>query len=74
LDQTVKDRLEALAAARGMDPAELLAALVLDAETAQLVTEVNRELERLSQGPVQRRRERARMRVLEATVRGWMRE
>jgi predicted transcriptional regulator len=70
----VKDRLDALAVARGLDPADLLAELVLQAETAQVVTEVNQELERLSQGPLDRRHERAQMRQLEATVLAWMRD
>jgi hypothetical protein len=74
IDPSVRDRLAALAAARGVDPAELVAELVSQAETAQLVSEVNEELERLSQGPVERRREQAEMRKLEATVAGWMRE
>jgi hypothetical protein len=49
-----------------------VAELVAQAETAQLVAEVNRELERLSQGPVERRRQQAEMRRLEATVADWM--
>lgn len=72
--QGVKDRLEALAAARGVEPADLLADLVLEAETAQVEAEVNRELERLSQGPEQRRQEGAEMLELEATVLAWMRD
>ena len=74
IDPTVRDRLNALAATRGVEPAELVAELVLAAETAQLVGEVNRELERLSQGPIDRRRERTDMRRLDATVAGWMDE
>jgi hypothetical protein len=72
VDPGVRDRLAMLAAARGMDPAELLAELVFEAEMGQLVSEVNQELERLSQGPVEHRRERAEMRRLDATVAGWM--
>ncbi len=74
IDSRVRDRLAALAATRGVDPAELVAELVSQAETAQLVAEVNQELERLSQGPVERRREEAAMRKIEATVAGWMRD
>jgi hypothetical protein len=74
VDREVKDRLEALAAARGMDPAELLTELIMQAETTQVVGEVNQELERLSQGPVERRRQQARLRRLEATVLGWMQD
>jgi predicted transcriptional regulator len=74
LDSRVKDRLDALAAARGIDPGDLLAELVLEAETAQLVTDVNRELEHLSQGQAERRRQAARMRHLEATVSAWIGE
>ncbi len=74
VEQGVKDRLEALAAARGVDPADLLAELVLEAETAQVVAEVDRELERLSQGPRERRQEQAEMRELEATLLAWMRD
>ena len=72
VDPGVRDRLATLAAARGMDPSELLAELVFEAETAQLVSQVNQELERLSQGPVEHGRERAEMRRLDATVAGWM--
>jgi hypothetical protein len=49
-----------------------VAEFVFTAETAQLVDEVNEELERLSQGPVERRHQRAEMRKLESTVEGWM--
>jgi hypothetical protein len=72
IDPSVKDRLVALAAAQGVDPADLVAELVVRAEMSQLAAHVDRELERLSQGPVERRRERAEMRQLEATVVGWM--
>lgn len=72
VDQGVKDRLDALAAARGMEPADLLAELVMEADAAQVVSEVNRELEQLSQGPSARRRRQARVRRLDATVSGWM--
>jgi hypothetical protein len=74
VDQEVKDRLDALAATRGMDPADLLAELVMQAETTQVVGEVNRELERLSQGPSERRRQQARLRQLEAKVSDWMKD
>lgn len=74
VDPRVKDRLDALAAGRGVDPADLLAELVLAAETAEVVAEVNRELERLSQGPVERRRQAAAVRQLESTLSGLMRE
>jgi predicted transcriptional regulator len=74
VDHEVKQRLDALAAARGMEPEELVAELVMQAESAQMVDEVNRELERLSQGPIERRRQQARMRQLEATVSSWMEE
>jgi hypothetical protein len=74
VDQEVKDRLDALAAARGMDPADLLAELVMQAETTQVVGEVNRELERLGQGPGERRRQQARLRQLEAKVSDWMKD
>ena len=72
IDPSVRDRLARLAADRGVGPAELVAELVLAAETAQLVAEVNQELDRLSQGPVERRREQAEMRRLEAAVADWM--
>jgi hypothetical protein len=72
VDPEVKDRLIALSAARGIDVADLVAELVLQAETAQVVAEVNRELERLSQGPVEHRRREAEMHELEATVLAWM--
>jgi hypothetical protein len=74
VEQGVRDRLEALAAAQGVDPSELLAELVLQAEIAHVVAEVNRELERLSQGPGDRRQEQAELRELEATVLAWMRD
>ena len=72
VDPRVKDRLDALAASRGVDPADLLAELIMQADTAEVVAEVDRELERLSQGPVAHRRRRAQVRQLEATVSGWM--
>lgn len=72
IDPNVRDRLAMLAAARGVGPAELVAELVSQAETAQLVAEVNQELERLSRGPGERRREQAEMRRVEAAVAGWM--
>lgn len=72
IDPSVRDRLNALAATRGVEPAELVAELVLAAETVELVAEVTEELERLSQGPVERRRERAELRQLEATVSAWI--
>jgi predicted transcriptional regulator len=74
LDPALKERLEALAAGRGMDPGELLAELIAEAETAQLVAQVNAELERLTQGPATPGRRSAEMRELEATVRGWMQD
>jgi predicted transcriptional regulator len=74
VDQGIKDRLDALAAARNVDPADLLSELVLQAETAQVVAEVNRELERLSQRPTERGREQSEMRRLEAAVQAWMRD
>lgn len=72
IDPSVGDRLNALAATRGVEPAELVAELVLAAETVELVAEVTEELERLSQGPVERRREQAELRQLEATVSAWI--
>jgi hypothetical protein len=56
-----------------MEPAELLAELVLEAEIAQHVDEVNTELERLVQGAPARRERRAQIRELEETVESWMR-
>lgn len=72
VDPEVRDRLATLAEARRMDPADLVAELVSQAEMAQQVAEVNRELERLSRGPVERHRERAEMGQLEAALAGWM--
>lgn len=76
LDPNVRDRLAALAAARGMNPAELVAELVLQAETTQVVTEVNVELEKLAGRPVAQRsteaREREEMRRVDRTVTAWM--
>jgi predicted transcriptional regulator len=74
VDPNVRDRLAALAQAQGIDPSELVAQLVLQAETAQVVAEVNRELERLSQGPAANERQRDELRELEATVTSWMRD
>ena len=74
VDPGVRDRLAALAAARGIDPADLVAELVFQAETAEVVAEVNRELERLSQGPAERGRQKAELHELEATVSAWMHE
>lgn len=72
VDPGVRDRLAALAAARGVTPADLLAELVMEAETAQVVAEVNRELERLTQTPVSGRQEGTEMRNLESAVLSWM--
>jgi len=69
----VRDRLDALAAARGMDPADLVAELVLEADIAEKVDEVNAELERLVETRPARRRRRAQTQRLEQTVEGWMR-
>jgi hypothetical protein len=44
----------------------------MQADIAEVVAEVDRELEQLSQGPAQRRRRRAQERELETTVSGWM--
>jgi hypothetical protein len=74
VDPGVRDRLAALAAARGMAPAELVAELVFQAEMTDLAAEVNQELERLSQGSVERRDQRAQLRELDATVAGWMQD
>jgi hypothetical protein len=74
VDPGVRDRLAALAAARGINPADLVAELVFQAETAEVVAEVGQELERLSQGPVERGRQQAQLHELEATVSAWMHE
>lgn len=74
LDPGLRERLDALASARGLDPAELLAELIGEAETAQLVDEVNRELERLASSPDGRRTASPEMRRLDETVRSWMAE
>ena len=62
-----------MAAARGMKPDELVAELVLQAEIAQRVDEVNKELERLLQPEPAKRDRLARQRRLEETVESWMR-
>ncbi|MFL5824811.1 MAG: hypothetical protein ACJ764_15375 [Solirubrobacteraceae bacterium] len=53
-----------------------MAELVLEAETAQVVDEVNAELEKLAQRPLAPgatgARERDELRRAEATVAGWM--
>jgi hypothetical protein len=74
VDPGVRDRLAALAAARGVAPADLLAELVREAETAQVVDEVDRELERLSRGPGEQPSQSTEMRELDATVTTWMRD
>lgn len=74
VDPSVRKRLEALADVRHMTPSALLAELVTQAETTQLVAEVNTELERLADGSVSPRRQRAQMRRVEATLAGWMRD
>jgi hypothetical protein len=56
-----------------MEPAELLAELVLEAEIAQHVDEVNTELERLVQSAPGRRERRDQTRELVRTVESWMR-
>ncbi len=73
IDPHVSDLLAALAAERGMEPGELLAELVLEAEITQRVDEVNTELERLLQDAPARRERRAQTRGLEETVESWMR-
>jgi predicted transcriptional regulator len=74
LDPALRERLDALAAARHMDPIDLLTELIAQAETDQLVSDVNRELERLAQGPQEAGQTSPEMRRLDATVRGWMDE
>lgn len=56
-----------------MEPADLLAELVLQAEIAELVDQVNTELERLVASPVARRERRAQTRLAGETVESWMR-
>ena len=69
----VRDRLDALAAQRGVAPADMMAELVLQAELAELVDEVNTELERLANTPRAHRERREQTRELEDTVAAWMR-
>jgi hypothetical protein len=69
----VRERLDALARSRGMEPADLLAELVLQAEIGQLVDEVNIELERLVQAEPAQRERRAKTRQAEETVESWTR-
>jgi len=71
LDAPLWERLETLAAARRMAPMDVLGELIDEAETAQLVAEVNAELERMARSPQPVRRS-PEMRLLDATVRGWM--
>jgi hypothetical protein len=73
IDPHVRERLDALAAQRGMDPADVVAELILEAELAQVVDEVNGELERLAHTPVAHRERQAQTREFEDTVAGWMR-
>lgn len=56
-----------------MDPADLLAELVLQAEIAQVVDEVNTELEQLVRAPSVQRSRGAQTRQLQETVDSWMR-
>lgn len=74
LDPALGERLDALAAAKRMAPMDLLDALLAEAETTQLVAEVNTELERLAEGPQSDERTSPEMRRLDATVRSWMGE
>lgn len=69
----MRERLDALAAGRGMEPADLLAELVLQTEIAELVDEVNTELERLVQSPLAQGQRRAQTREVEEAVESWMR-
>ena len=73
VDPHVRERFDALAAGRGMEPADLLAELVLQTEIGELVDEVNAELERLVQSPVAQRQRRAQTREVEEAVESWMR-
>jgi predicted transcriptional regulator len=74
LDPALWQRVEALASARRMTPAELLGELIAQAETTQLVAEVNAELDRLAQ-PARRGAARSGdMRRLDEAVRAWMGE
>jgi predicted transcriptional regulator len=74
LDAALWHRLEALGSTRRMDPLDLLGELIAQAETVQLVAEVNAELERLASSPRSSRRASSQMRRLDATLRGWMEE
>ena len=74
LDPVLRERLDALASARGMAATDLLAELIGQAETAQLVAEVNSELERLARSPQSAARTSSEMRRLDEAVRGWMGE
>jgi hypothetical protein len=74
LHPALRERLDALAAARRMAPMELLAELIAEAETAQLVAEVNSELERLARPPKSAPEKSSEMHRLDETLRGWMDE
>jgi predicted DNA-binding ribbon-helix-helix protein len=73
-DAALWQRLEGLASARRMTPNDLLGELIAEAETTQLVAEVNAELERLARSPQKGRRSSSQMRRLDAAVRDWMAE
>jgi predicted transcriptional regulator len=74
LDAVLWERLQALASARRMAPMEVLAELIAQAESVQLVAEVNTELERLARSPRRAPETSSDMRRLDAAVRSWMGE
>lgn len=74
LDPALWQRVEALASARRMTPAEVLEELIAEAETTQLVAEVNDELDRLARPARGGAAPSGDMRRLDEAVRTWMGE
>ena len=68
VDPDVRDRINELAAARGVRTSALLSQLVREAEEAQLLAEMNADFERLNQDPAARERYDAELREWDATL------
>jgi hypothetical protein len=68
VDPDVRDRINSLAAARGIRASALVGELVREAEDAQLLADMNSDFERLNEDPGARERYDAELREWDATL------
>jgi hypothetical protein len=68
VDPEVRNRINRLAASRGVNAAALLGQLVREAEDAQLLADMNADYERLEQDPEARESYDAELREWDATL------